>query len=88
MKVDRETMWSAEGKSGIRWRNASGSGAKFSECRTFTITAMIVMIHLARAIWYIPRCMLAMQVPWIAIREVKVSSADSASLELNEYCNR
>jgi hypothetical protein len=64
VKVDRETMWSAEGKSGIRWRNASRSGAKFSECRTFTIT---VMIQLARAIWYIPRCMLAMQVPWIAI---------------------
>jgi hypothetical protein len=35
VKVDREAMWSAEDKSGIRWRNASRSGAKFSECRAF-----------------------------------------------------
>lgn len=35
VKVDREFMWSTKGISGIRWRNASGSGAKFSECRTF-----------------------------------------------------
>ena len=35
VKVDRETMWSAEGKSSIRRRDASVSGAKSSECRTF-----------------------------------------------------